>query len=311
MSNFHNSPDSERVPNSSVASNCKTILLRFSLYFITINLLVFGSWVSAKVPHYDFKGNSIDLGIWHQDYLERCYLPKQQNSLKNESLASIQSLLALIVIEPEIGQYLVSTIQRSNTGVCLEEMNNGALGYYDYSLNIISLKDTGNVYEQAIVLAHELRHVDLAFRGYSRSINYDVYEMARLNAASEADAQAITVWFAWQMKEFGNPELWNTISELVDYADIAASFSDVMKNQGVVTEALRVAFIQWYKSSSRVNGYETYATENYLSVLKDTDRLQSYRLLPRNYFYSFCLLPSGVTYKCELTQELQRPYGPF
>jgi len=160
-------------------------------------------------------------------------------------------------------------------------------------------------------LVHELRHVDLAYRGFKRTIDYDLYEMARLNAASEADAQAITVLFAWQMKSQGTSEVWNTLLELTDYADIASIFNDEMKAQGSIVEALRAAFIQWYKVPSRVEGYKYYATENYLSALEGADRLQSYRLLPRNYFYSFCLLPNGDTYKCELTQELQRPYGPF
>ena len=58
----------------------------------------------------------------------------------------------------------------------------------------------------------------------------------------EADAQAVATYYAWKLKGAGQPEAWDAIARLKEYADIGAVFADSVLQGASPEDAVTAAF---------------------------------------------------------------------
>ena len=253
--------------------------------------------------HSDRHGREVDLFLWHPRYRERCLFQNQENP-RNEHVETVERLLDLLKNDPEFYDYLMDKAAELGVAFCIDDRHDGSRGFYDYKFNILVLKDSLAFLEKYLILVHELRHVDHVSRGFSQSIVYDIEEMARLTYAIEADAQAMAVLHAWRMKEKGFPEVWAALSEFERYADIVAAFEAEIDTGGDEPQAARAAFVQWYRSRWRTDGYYKGAYMGYLDMLDETKMIRKFTRLPDEYFDHLCVLPSGENYDCHGTEEI-------
>jgi hypothetical protein len=194
--------------------------------------------------------------------------------------------------------YFDILMRMSGVEICVDPQMTLFRGYYEPDEHVIVIGANASVEEKTLILAHELRHVDQAARGYAPSIAFDMRENVRQIFALEADAQAVTVLFAWAMREAGNSSLWQALKTLEHAGDMAAPFEAAMLAGAGQAAATRAAFSAWYQSPWRVENYFTAAAGAYLDQLEETRSVQSYRELPKGHFDRLCLMPNGGDYAC-------------
>jgi hypothetical protein len=199
-----------------------------------------------------------------------------------------------------VGQsdYFNDLMRRSGVEICVEPLMTLFRGFYEPDEHVIVIAALASPEKKALILAHELRHVDQAARGFAPSIDYDMQENIRQIYALEADAEAIAVLFAWSMRSAGNPSVWHALESMEHVDDIAALFERAMLSGKGETAATRIAFAAWSRSEWRVNRYFKAVAGAYLDQLEATRSLQSYRELPRDHFERLCLMPNGESYAC-------------
>jgi hypothetical protein len=209
----------------------------------------------------------------------------------------LQELDAAVALLKQSG-YFDILMRTSGVEICVDPLMTIFRGHYEPDENVIVIGANASLEEKTLILAHELRHVDQAARGYAPSIAFEMRENVRQIFALEADAQAVTVLFAWSMREAGNHSLWQALTTLEHAGDVAAPFEAAMLAGAGQAAATRAAFSAWYQSPWRVENYFTAATGAYLDQLDESRSVQSYRELPKSHFDRLCLMPNGGDYAC-------------
>jgi hypothetical protein len=201
--------------------------------------------------------------------------------------------------QPALFGYLMDGARRAGVAFCIDNRADGSRGYYDYTYNLISVREKLGFQQKTAIVLHELRHVAHVRQGYHQTLAYAMTEMVRMTFAVEADVQAFSTLFAWRLKEQGEPALWNTLLGFHKYADIVRAFESVISESGDELLAMRAAFIQWYASEWRRRVYFQGCCMGYLDRLDDTKQVEKYTLLPDNFFDHLCVLPDGRNYGCQ------------
>ncbi|MCW8906716.1 MAG: hypothetical protein OQL28_05675, partial [Sedimenticola sp.] len=176
--------------------------------------------------------------------------------------------------------------------------------YYDYRFNLVAVRETLNLEQQAAIVLHELRHLFHVERGFRLMLEYSRDEMVRMTFAVEAEVQAFSALFAWRLRSAGDERLWLTLLGFGRYADIARQFQRVMEQSGDELAAAKAAFDQWYRSDWRITGYFRGCTTGYLDLLKETRLIERYDSLPESFFDRLCELPDGRNYGCHESKEI-------
>lgn len=195
---------------------------------------------------------------------------------------------------PSLGQAYQSRLP----ALCLSERMDNAHAYLDVRNNRIVINRSLSRDMQTAVLLHELRHLDQMFTGSCPSDDLAMKEYARAVFAMEADASAISLLVAWDMKENGNAAAWSALSSWPSQSDIAARFSDEMAASGDVALATEAAFAQWYASDDRRRRYYLATCSDYLDRQDAGHALPRYQLLDADFLDQLCLLPDGTAYRC-------------
>lgn len=280
--------------------NILHILLVLFAYFS----ILFPVSASNEIQHHDIHGNVIDLTIWHQESSDKCLFLKLDNPI-NENTTIIQEVLDELLKAPIYAKYLLKNVEHLNTAFCIDDRADGTRGYYDYKFNIISVRKKLDFATKLIIYIHELRHVDHVSRNFCQSLDFHEKEMVRMTYAIEADANAFTALYAWQLKENGSLMAWNKLKDLIHYSDIPVAFENEFQQSGDKLSATRKAFEQWYKSKWRKQNYLKYCMSGYHEMLDDTNLIQKYAPLSNDFFNDLCTLPEGKNYKCHLTEEIK------
>ena len=201
---------------------------------------------------------------------------------------------------------LVSTLADYAPEICLTPDLFGAKGFYDPSGNRIMIRkdlDTGLMRAVAI---HELRHAEQARLGICPAPDLSMEQTALVTMALEADASAISLVVAWDVKERGNDvSVWSALVDWPSMTDIALSYRTEYETSGDVARAAAMAFSQWYESDWRRNSYFSAASSAYLDRQDETKALPQYGEAPRDLLQDLCLLPSGDAYPCAGPGELE------
>lgn len=182
--------------------------------------------------------------------------------------------------------------------LCTSNHLDDAQAYLDVEKNRIVISQGLPKGMQIGVLLHEIRHLGQLFIGSCPSDNLAMAEYARATFALEADASAISLLVAWDMKENGNDSAWIALSSWASQSDIALSFANEMNNTGDVATAVSTAFDQWYTSRTRREQYYFASCSDYLDRQDASHALPRYLLIPEEFFENLCRLPDGSSYQC-------------
>jgi hypothetical protein len=111
-----------------------------------------------------------------------------------------------------------------------------------------------------LTLAHELRHAWQAQRGrFMEELELTPHDAAVANRLAEADAEAITVQIAWELRQSGDFGPWE--ADHAWFKDMYRAYERVAKDDpGAVRSgrAARAAFKQWFRLRRRVSFHDSY-----------------------------------------------------
>jgi hypothetical protein len=223
-------------------------------------------------------------------------LPHTDDSTEEQS-----HLVALYrKVSPFLGVYpsFAKVLEFQSPQLCTSTQMDNALAYFDADKNRIVIDEALSPAMQVGVLLHELRHFWQYTRASCPSDTLAMKEFARTTFALEADASAISLLFAWDMKEAGDDSVWNALSSWSSQMDIAASFAKTMHTTGDAGLAATSAFYQWYDSPERVERYYLSACSDYLDRQDAAKLIPRYQMIDDGFFLNLCKLPDGGTYAC-------------
>ncbi|MCK0141575.1 DUF6782 family putative metallopeptidase [Aliiroseovarius sp. F20344] len=195
---------------------------------------------------------------------------------------------------PTIGR----TISATDTSLCFSDQMNNAIGFLDTEGNRIVIEPDLPLSLQRAVLLHELRHLWQSMNGTCPSTDLAMKEYAHATFALEADASAITLLIAWDMKETGDETVWTALSDWASQSDIAARFEQTMSDTQDAGAAVSAAFDQWYVSPKRREIYYIEACSNYLDWQEANHQIPLYHTLETGFYEALCKLPDGRAYHC-------------
>ena len=107
---------------------------------------------------------------------------------------------------------LARAIDDRSPQLCFSSRMDNARGYLDVEQNRIYVSRDLSKDMQLGVLVHEIRHLDQLSVGACPSDDLSMQEYASATFALEADASAISLLVAWDMKENGDPRMWSALS---------------------------------------------------------------------------------------------------
>lgn len=196
----------------------------------------------------------------------------------------------------------LETLENKSSSLCLSDQMNNALAFLDIDKNQIVMEQALPRAMQIGVLLHELRHLWQFSRGSCPSDDLAMKEYAYATFAIEADASAISLLVAWDIKEHGDDSVWNALSSWPLQTDIASSFAEIMHETGDVGLAATSAFYQWYASDDRQEMYYAAACMDYLDRQDAGHIIPRYKVLDPGFFERLCRLPDGSAYHCSAPQ---------
>jgi len=201
---------------------------------------------------------------------------------------------------------LLETIYTRSPELCYTTQLDGAHGYFDIDQNRIYVSSALSKNMQVGVFLHEVRHLDQIEIGACPSDDLDMREYAQAIFALEADASAISLMIAWDLKEQGKPSVWDALSSWDTQSDIASRFAEEMNASGNMGAAVSAAFDQWYASDFRRTQYYLSTCSEYLDRQDTTHAIPSYQLLPTDFYAELCKLPNGLNYQCSAPESAIR-----
>jgi hypothetical protein len=197
---------------------------------------------------------------------------------------------------------LANALDSAAPDLCFSSVMDNALAYLDFDQNRIVISEGLSKGMRNGVFLHELRHLEQFVRGSCPSDDLAIKENARATFAMEADASAISLLVAWDMKENGDDHVWAALSSWPSQTDIAKSFANEMADTGDAALAVTAAFDQWYASSSRVERYYAASCSDYLDRQDASHKLPLYQLVPDEFLEDLCILPDGSSYECSFPE---------
>lgn len=211
----------------------------------------------------------------------------------------VANLIAWLRTNLEPYPPLVQILSEEPPKICLGERLFGAQGYYDLEADRVVLRDTLSVGLLRAVAIHELRHVHQIRLGACPNPNLSMQATARVTLAMEADASAVSLAIAWELKQAGQPEVWNALSEWHTHSKLAQAFEQEMLESGDMALATGAAFSEWYEIEWIRESYYVAACSAYLDRQDATHAIARYGSIEPEFLGTLCTLPNGVPYPCE------------
>ncbi|SDJ58045.1 DUF6782 family putative metallopeptidase [Aliiruegeria lutimaris] len=216
----------------------------------------------------------------------------------------IRELLLWLRVSVDQSSDLLRALDTVRPEICLADYVFGAEGFFDVYDGKIVIDGTLSKGMMQAVLIHELRHIHQVRIGVCPGPMLSMHETARVTLAMEADASAVSLQLAWDLKQSGNPDTWNALAAWPTHSDIADAFEKEMDASENVARATAQAFAQWYISDWRREEYYLAACSDYLDIQDATHALPKYGLASPEMFDRICTLPTGENYNCVIPTEL-------
>ncbi|MDG4650415.1 hypothetical protein P6F26_18375 [Roseibacterium sp. SDUM158017] len=187
--------------------------------------------------------------------------------------------------------------------VCIAGNVFGVQGYYDVEAHRVVLKDALAPALMRAVAVHELRHVQQAAIGVCPGPELSMEATAHATLAMEADASAVSLAIAWQLRGAGQGEVWAALAGWDSHATLADAFEAEMSRSGDLAGATAAAFSAWFDHEWLRDAYYLAACSAYLDRQDRTHALPRYGSIAPGYLDSLCRLPDGESYPCAVPAD--------
>ncbi|THD84760.1 hypothetical protein E7811_03255 [Aliigemmobacter aestuarii] len=215
--------------------------------------------------------------------------------------AAIPELAALALwVEPVLAAApsMEKALRTVAPDLCLSTRLFGARGYLDVEGPRIVIDLRVPVSLRRGILLHELRHLDQLLRGFCPANDLTPLDNSRATYALEADASAVSLLLAWQLRAKGDATAWEALAAWPQQADIAAQFAAAAEAGADLPAAAALAFAQWYAGQERRELYYLSSCSDYLDREDRGHLLRGSARLSGDFFQRLCVLPDGRPYRC-------------
>lgn len=233
---------------------------------------------------------------WRSDWAAWCLAPDTKPDPMNPFELDVATLLRFVAKESTIAAPLRMRAQAHGIEVCLVQSDMGARGAFDRQTNLVWIDTRVPFAHQAIILIHELRHVDVIADGIVPNPSMALRDAVRLHLAMEADAHMVGVLYAWRASLTDDPWMWDAALTLTQHDDVARALSAALITLGPRSSAYREAFLAWYEDAERVADYRFYACMMFLDCLDDQHLPPGYANVHPDLYRRLGILPNGEWY---------------
>ncbi|MCB6177736.1 hypothetical protein LHP98_06280 [Rhodobacter sp. Har01] len=205
---------------------------------------------------------------------------------------TVQALAAY----PSLSQALQDQAPR----LCLDDTLVEEQAYFEPKTRRIVVRAGLDPDFQLAVIVHEVRHLEQFGRDVCPTIRMTLTDYVRTRQALEADAAAIGLYIAWDLRAGGEAGPWNTLLTWPTHDDLAARFAAEMAASGDVVKATSATYAAWFDDPERREIYAFVSCVNYLDAL-DREKLQPGQSeVPDDFAETLCRMPDGRPYDCFL-----------
>ncbi|MBF9059348.1 hypothetical protein HKCCSP123_09145 [Rhodobacterales bacterium HKCCSP123] len=183
--------------------------------------------------------------------------------------------------------------------LCLAERIFAAQAYYEPNEHRIVFRETLSPAFMGAVAIHELRHVHQSRLGACPHPDLSMEATASVTLAMEADASAVSLAIAWQLRAQGEPETWDALAAWPSYAPLVQAFETELRARGDIALATGAAFAAWYEIEWLAESYYVAACSAYLDRQDETHALPRYGSIEPDFRETLCRLPDGSAYPCD------------
>jgi hypothetical protein len=184
--------------------------------------------------------------------------------------------------------------------LCLDGALVEEQAYYEPKTNRIVLHAGLNPDFQLAILIHEIRHLEQYNRGACPTIATPLSDYMRARLALEADAAAIGIYVAWNLRNAGTPGPWDMLQSWPTHDDLVARFEAEMTASGDDLAATAATYAQWFADDDRRAMYAFAICSNYLDALDREKMPPGKGPLPEDFAAQLCVMPDGRPYPCVL-----------
>ena len=193
---------------------------------------------------------------------------------------------------------LVELLRGDGPDLCLAEELFGIQGYYEPEAHRIVIRSGIGVPLRRAVAIHELRHLQQSRIGICPDPGLSMDATARLVLAMEADASAVSLAIAWQLRAAGDASVWEALAAWPSHEAMAEVFRAEAEASGDIGLATARAFTAWYATESLRETYYVAACSAYLDRQDRTHALPRYGSIDDAFLDRLCRLPGGPRYPC-------------
>lgn len=183
---------------------------------------------------------------------------------------------------------------------CLDDSLFEEQAYFEPKTNRIVLNSRIDEDFQVAILIHEVRHLEQYGRSACPSLSYRMTDYVRARLALEADASAVGVYIAWNLREDGEPGLWEALETWPTHDDLVSRFAAEIAAGADEVTATSATFAQWFERADRREIYTFAICSNYLDALDREKVSPGQDRLPEDYAVRLCVMPDGRSYSCTL-----------
>jgi hypothetical protein len=184
--------------------------------------------------------------------------------------------------------------------LCLDDTLVEEQGYFAPKTRSIVLRQGLDPDMQLAVLMHELRHLEQFSRDICPAVELTLVDYVRTRQALEADAAAIGLLVAWDLRAAGDPAPWEALAHWPTHDDLATRFGAEMAASGDAAKATAATYAAWFDDSERREIYAFVSCVNYLDTLDRTKVEPGKAAVDASFVADLCRLPDGQPYECAL-----------
>lgn len=182
--------------------------------------------------------------------------------------------------------------------LCLDDSLVEEQGYFEPKTNRVVLNSAISQDFQLAILIHEVRHLQQFINGTCPTVAYRMVDYIRSRLALEADAAAIGIYLAWNLRAQGDPGPWETLRTWPTHDDLVKRFATTIEAGGDEVAATSATFAEWFERADRREIYTFAICANYLDALDREKVLPGKQTLPDDFAAKLCVLPDGRPYDC-------------
>lgn len=195
---------------------------------------------------------------------------------------------------------LAKALKQQAPALCLDDALVEEQAYFEPSTRRIVVRKGLDPDFQLAVFIHEVRHLEQYGRDMCPTIKYRLDDYVLMRQALEADASAVSLYIAWELRAGGDSGPWDGLGKWPTHDDLATSFAAEMAASGDVVKATSATFAAWFDDPERREIYAFVGCFNYLDALDREHMLPGKLGVEDSFAVDLCRMPDGQPYACIL-----------